>query len=81
MKYYILNSPKESSSCLNECYSAYISSLINPPAEYISTTSAWAVEETRITDGKYIVPYLDALGDSNYTIEESSPEWFAEEVF
>lgn len=81
MKYYILNSQEGSSACLNACYNAYISNLKDVPEEYISTTTSWALEQTRNTDGKYIVPYLDALGNSIYTVEESSPSWFPEEDF
>ena len=81
MKYYILNSKEGSSACLDACYNAYTSSLNDAPEQYTSTTTSWALEQTRITDGKYIVPYLDVLGDSIYTVEESSPSWFPEEDF
>jgi hypothetical protein len=81
MKYYILDSKEDLFTCLDTCYNAYTSSLNNAPEEYVLTTTSWALEQTRITDGKYIVPYLDALGDSIYTVEESSPSWFPEEDF
>ena len=58
MKYYILDSQEDSSACLDACYNAYISNLNDAPGEYISTTTSWALEQTRITDGKYIIPLI-----------------------
>ncbi len=79
MKYYILDSQEDSSDCLDACYNSYVSSLDNASEEYILTTTAWSLEQTRSTDGKYIVPYLDSLGDSGYRVEQSSSSWFPEE--
>ena len=79
MKFYILNTKEEFDECQIVCFNWFIG-YCNSESEipYTETTFKWCEEQTRPTDGKYIVPYCDRLGDSVYTVEESLSGWFPE---
>lgn len=74
MRYYILDTKEESDQCLHECYIAMMNNVTNE--SYKKQTVAWAFEQQRITDGKYIVPVCPQLGTFGYHIETSTDDWF-----
>jgi hypothetical protein len=74
MKYYILNTKEESNECRLGCYRAFLEQ--NESERVAELTKEWSSEQTRITDGKYIVPECPYLKNSNYVIEECKREWF-----
>lgn len=76
MKYYVLDSKAESDECLENCHNACINNI--PSGDYKSQTTAWAEEQQRVTDNKYIVPVCSTLGTFGYNIETATSEWFPE---
>ena len=74
MKYYILDTKAESDLCLQECFDAFMQNVKNDA--YKKTTTKWAPEQQRLTDGKYIVPVCPQLGTFGYHIETSTEDWF-----
>lgn len=74
MRYYILETKEESDRCRQECYIACMSNVSNEA--YKTQTTDWAIEQQRLTDGKYIVPVCPNLGTFGYTIETSTEDWF-----
>ena len=74
MRYYILDTKQESDQCLQECLTAYLQNINN--SKYKDQTTAWATEQQRLTDGKYIVPVCPNLGTFGYNIETSTDDWF-----
>ena len=78
-QYYIINAQAESTACLDAVYSAHMSSHTSPP-DYVAETVRWDVEQTRLTDGKYIVRVCEHYTNiNNYPIEESQDDWFPSE--
>lgn len=73
-RYYVLDTEQESDTCRQQAYDAHISIPAN--AVYKNITTGWSVTQTRNTDGKYIVPYCEHLGDLSYVVEASAPSWF-----
>lgn len=43
---------------------------------YLQSTQSWSAPQQRATDGKYIVPYSELLGDYNQTVETATSSWF-----
>lgn len=43
---------------------------------YIQDTSLWSSSLQRTTDGKYIVPYSELLGDNGQVVENAQENWF-----
>ena len=77
MKYYVFNTKAEADECRQTCLAAHLATH-NTNIHYTEQTTNWSEEGlTRLTDGKYIVPYCDDLGDNGYTIEHSSADWFS----
>ena len=76
MRYYILDTKEESDQCLEECLIACLHNITEQ--DYKNQTTAWAEEQQRKTDGKYIVPVCPQLGTFGYTIETSTEDWFEE---
>lgn len=74
MKYYILNTKEESDQCRLECYRALLEH--NNSERFAELTKEWSLEQTRITDGKYIVPECLYIDSSKYAIEEANINWF-----
>lgn len=80
MKYYIFDNKQDADDCRHLCLTLHLAAC-GDNLDYIETTTSWSPEgETRLTDGKYIVPYSKRLGmgDGNpvYTVEEHSMDWF-----
>lgn len=76
MKYYIFNTKAEADECRHTCLAVHLA-IHNTSIDYIEQTKSWSDEGlTRLTDGKYIVPYNTNLGDNNWTVEESQSSWF-----
>ena len=77
--YYILDTQAESDTCRDEAYQAHIAVHNNPA--YVAGTIQWSKEQTRLTDGKYIVPVCEDYANQNsYPVEESSSDWFSQGV-
>ena len=74
MKYYILDTKAESDQCLEVCLIAYLQNVTCE--KFKQQTKVWAVEQQRLTDGKYIVPVCPNLGTFGYNIETSTDDWF-----
>lgn len=72
--YYVLDTEQESDDCREQAYQAHINETTGD--DYKVVTTGWSETMTRATDGKYIVPYCECLGDSNFVVEPSEPEWF-----
>lgn len=76
MKYYVFDTKAEADECRHTCLAVYLA-VHNTSIDYIEQTTSWSEEGlTRLTDGKYIVPYCDNLGDNEYTVEDCSSNWF-----
>ena len=73
-QYYVLDTQEQSNACRLSCYIAHIG--IHNTEPYKSQTTQWSKERTRLTDGKYIVPFCGELGQAGYTVEESDESWF-----
>lgn len=43
---------------------------------YLQSTQSWSSPQQRATDGKYIVPYSELLGDYSQTVETATDSWF-----
>lgn len=66
MRYYILDTKEESDKCRQKCLEAVVR--VRGANDY---TTQWSEELTRLTDGKYVVPYckefeneLDSMDDA-----------------
>jgi len=66
MRYYILDTKEESDKCRQKCLDAVVR--VRGANNY---TTQWSEELTRLTDGKYVVPYcqefeneLDSMDDA-----------------
>ena len=58
MKYYILDTKEDSDKCRQKCLNAVVRVRGSNPF-----TTQWSEEQTRLTDGKYVVPYCQELED------------------
>lgn len=77
MKYYVLNTQEESDQCRLKCYKALLKN--NKSERFAELTKEWSPEQTRATDGKYIVPECSFIDSSEYLLEEPSITWFPEQ--
>jgi len=74
-QYYVLDTLAERDACEAACYAAWIVGHQEYP--YALQTTAWSTEQTRETDGKYIIPVCECYDNAaGYTIEESAADWF-----
>lgn len=74
MKYYVLNTKEESDQCRLKCYRALLKH--NTSERFAELTTEWSPEQTRITDGKYVVPMCSYIEPSAYVTEEPQMSWF-----
>lgn len=74
MRYYILDTKKESDECRKYCLQAILSRSDNN--NYIERTTQWSDEQIRQTDGKYVVPVCVQLGTFGYNVDEYASDWF-----
>lgn len=75
--YYVLDTEQQSDTCREQAFQAHISE--SNDVNYNNVTAGWSETMQRATDGKYIVPYCEHLGDLSYVVEPCEPEWFAHE--
>lgn len=73
-QYYIFDTLEQAADCDEQCFAAHMQNETNEI--YKKLTTRWCEIITRQTDGKYIVPYCDHLGDGDYQIEQSDSTWF-----
>lgn len=74
MKYYVFDTLEEAESCNLECYNHLLS--ITDNIKYKDCTTNWSIIKTRLTDGKYVIPYYNGILNNTWLVEESEENWF-----
>ena len=76
MKYYVLDTKEDSDKCRKKCWDAVIrvSGDANPNIQ-------WSEELTRLTDGKYVVPYCQEFENELDSMDEAFEGVSAREIY
>lgn len=74
--YYIFDDLQSAERCVEQCTTAYLSTISN---KLYKDTTVWSDVRQRETDGKYVVLACPYLGTFGYTIESEQTDWFPPE--
>ena len=74
--YYIFDDIQSAERGVEQCTTAYLSTINN---KLYKDTTVWSDVRQRETDGKYVVLACPYLGTFGYTIESEQTDWFPPE--
>lgn len=74
MLYYVLNSLKEFDIIQKKCFDTFI--LNEENTKYLESSKFWSKPLQRLTDNKFICPYIFVDDNKSYTVEDLKESWF-----